>query len=441
MINSTPLQSATNCFYQGSETGPFVIGSETVCGECKKIIPDKDISSYQKYENSLLSEKFLRFVVASHKLEKSPIEFSAPACFWKGGIFHYSGYSTMNRNFIKHLVKFGINIKLLSYIPSLDISEKEAIWFGTNLNNNIPKNSPTVWGRVFSGPSPGKVIQFVMTEFEGLNCKFLQNLSFDDEIWVPTEWDKNKFLSYMVESPIHVIPLGVDKDLYKPSIGEIVYTSGVNDFIFLCVSSWNWRKGYDVLIKSYLRAFSSKDNVSLILLTREGESKENTENALLRIMLDIKPQNPAHIVLCKSIVPEEAMPFIYSHSQVFALLSRGEGWGLPYCEAAACGVPIVGALHGGQATFLREEDSFLVKPDKTVDVDPSMFWTDLYEGSRFVDYSDTVIDEAASKMRYVYEHYDEAKRKAEICRNRITSEFTWDNAAKKMYNRLIELQP
>ncbi len=431
----------TNCFYQGSDSGPFIIGSNTVCGQCDNISIDIDISKFKLYENSLNSNKFLNFVVACHNLEKqNSVQPNSPCCFWKGGVFNYSGYSTMNRNFIKRLVKMGVNIKLISYIPSLDISEEEAIWFGKKLNNNIPKNSPTIWGRVYSGPSPGKVIQFVMTEFEGFNCRFLQNLSFDDEIWVPTEWDKNKFLECMVESPIHVIPLGVDEKLYKPSFGEIFYTSGINNFVFLAVSSWNWRKGYDVLIKAYLKAFSSKDDVSLVLLTRQGEAKEDAEVGIHNILWNLSPKDPPHLVLCNSIVPDEAMPFVYSHAKAFTLLSRGEGWGLPYCEAAACGTPIIGSFHGGQATFLREEDSFLVRPDRIVNADPSMFWSDVYEGTRFADYSDGAIDEAASKMRYVYEHYDEAKQKSGICRKRITSEFTWDNAAKKMYNRIIELQ-
>jgi glycosyltransferase involved in cell wall biosynthesis len=161
---------------------------------------------------------------------------------------------------------------------------------------------------------------------------------------------------------------------------------------------------------------------------------------LFHMLLDISAKDPPHLVLCNSVVPDEAMPFVYSHAKAFTLLSRGEGWGLPYCEAAACGIPIIGSFHGGQAAFLREEDSFLVKPDRVVNADPSMFWSDLYEGTRFVDYSDVVIDEAAEKMRYVYEHYTEAKQKAETCRKRITSEFTWDKSAKKMYNRIIELQ-
>ena len=49
------------------------------------------------------------------------------------------------------------------------------------------------------------------------------------------------------------------------------------------------------------------------------------------------------------------------------------------------------------------------------------------------------IDEAADKMKYVYDHYSEAKVLADLCRKRIVKDFDWSVSARKVYNRLLEI--
>ena len=142
-----------------------------------------------------------------------------------------------------------------------------------------------------------------------------------DEVWVPTEWHRSVFSTFMqqmgLSSPsIAVIPEAVDTNLFRPDLGfqrtdledflaiEKVDNSGESielrqckmlgltregrrlgceigvggkvscrknpnpnskdrRFVFLSIFKWEYRKGWDALLNAYWNAFSFEDDVVL----------------------------------------------------------------------------------------------------------------------------------------------------------------------------------
>ena len=118
-----------------------------------------------------------------------------------------------------------------------------------------------------------------------------------------------------------------------------------------------------------------------------------------------------------------------------------ETYGNVVPESLACETPVIAPLQGGQAAFLKEEDSFLIVPDKKTKSDPSMLrWSEIYKDTYLVDYSDKVIMDAADQMRLVFDDREKAKEKAKSFRKRMKSQYTWKKTANLVYNRLTELQ-
>src|SRR5213075_1191816 len=65
------------------------------------------------------------------------------------------------------------------------------------------------------------------------------------------------------------------------------------------------------------------------------------------------------VALSKMVAPSE-LAGLYAAADAYVLASRGEGWGRPYMEALAVGLPTIAANWAGNLEFMRPEPSWLV---------------------------------------------------------------------------------
>lgn len=383
--------------------------------------------------------------------EKSGLESNlappgSPCCFWEGPIFDGGGYANMNRQYLFNLSDIGITVRptLVSTLMDVETKVKDRI---VSLSYNlIPLQSPKVYATNVPGSHVGRVVSYTMMETESrIHESLVHKLMVADEVWVPCEWNVRTFREGGVKGNIHVMPLGVDHEAYHPAETSIFFDCGTKGFTFLSVFNWNWRKGFDVMLKAYIRAFTSDDDVSLVMQSRFVGQKRYSD----QIFKDIKSvtsgerqEKRPHLVLVDDVIPTFLMPRLYNSADAFVLFSRGEGYGLPASEAASSGLPILTCLHGGHEMFLDDDKALLVRPDKITKVDKSIEWiSPFYHDMEFVDYSDKAVDEAAEKMRWMYENRDKLAPMAERCRQNILENFTWRHAAERVAARLREIQP
>ena len=124
------------------------------------------------------------------------------------------------------------------------------------------------------------------------------------------------------------------------------------------------------------------------------------------------------------------MPKVYNSCNAFCLISRGEGFGLPYIEAASTCLPIIASNVTAQTDYLNNDNSFLVEPDGYIESTLSGNLSGMaklchfYEGQVFPDFSRTGVEQTRKHMRFVYENYKEAKTKAEKLRNLVINNYT-----------------
>ena len=195
---------------------------------------------------------------------------------------------------------------------------------------------------------------------------------------VPTQFHYNAILrdNRIAPGKVKVVPQAVDTEFYFP---RKVKREG-KTYKFLSVFKWEYRKGWDVLLKAFIEEFDPEtDDVELVIKTSgrrplrmlswslvfgiaefhmDEPIREKIEAWAAEQGLSIKKKR---FRLVQNDVPTTSLPLLYSQHDAFVIASRGEGWCRPLAESMATGLPVIATNFSGMTEFMSKDNSFAVK--------------------------------------------------------------------------------
>src|SRR5262249_49649540 len=129
---------------------------------------------------------------------------------------------------------------------------------------------------------------------------------------------------------------------------------------FLFVGGTIGRKGADILLDAYDRAFTARDKVTLIIKDFAANTfyANQGAQALIRA-LQAKPNAP-DIVYLTDDMTEAEIASLYAACDCLVHPYRGEGYGLPIAEAMACGKPTILTNYGAALDFADDSNAYLI---------------------------------------------------------------------------------
>jgi len=425
----------SKAFQHFVEVGKFEIISSNKPSQLEKALQYRKVN----YEKTMKEQK---------DCEKSiTISDSNPVCV-RGHIFDISGYGKVNRNLIFGLLRNGVNVCIdPTNRVKMQIGEKETrILAGLQRKPDhrktifIDSMVPTFGMNALGGYR----ILYTTVESTTIPKQFRECLAFYNEIWVTSDFCKRVLEKDGVEQKIMVLPDSIDTDHYIDKGDLYYFDPPLKDFVFVSVFSWNYRKGYDALLKAYLQEFSGDDPVTLLLVSKHFHTPNKNKDIKKEVAEFIKRyggSNPPHIARCSMMISESQMPSLYRTCNAYISLTRGEGFGLTFCESALCGLPVIATDHSGQTMFMNEKNSTLVPIDGMRKVESGMMNVHYWDGQYFADLTTKdFIREAGQSMRYVFEHQEEAKAKTKLLIAELRENYSIDAVAKKAIARLNEIR-
>lgn len=245
------------------------------------------------------------------------------------------------------------------------------------------------------------------------------------QVWAPTEWGRDVLAGSGIErETLRVVPYGVDSELFRPATEPTSHHDETGVFRFLCVGKWERRKGQELLVRAFCRAFEPSAPVELQLHCHNPYRPGfDVRRVVVELMNGEGGGPPIRLSTPKS---SDDMVQLYQHADAFVLPTRGEGWGLPVLEAMACGLPLVVTDHPALRTFVGRPHAHLIEArstpvDDLVFFDPDDDWGDWLEPD---------MDHLVELLRRVAGDPDAARRAGRASR-REALRWTWRHAAQR----------
>src|SRR4051812_9990409 len=286
------------------------------------------------------------------------------------------------------------------------------------------------WARQTPEVAGAPNVARTMFESDAFPPAWLPQLLRRDEVWVPSAHGRDAFERGGIPSDrLRIVPGTLDFDVFAPS-AEPVELEGVpaGHFVFLSNFAFSERKAWRQLLQAWARAFAPTDPVCLVLKTSAPQGR--IEAALA----EIGPSAPV-VALSKMVAPNE-LAGLYAAADAYVLASRGEGWGRPYMEALAVGLPTIASNWSGNTEFMRPETSWLVDGELVdIPADHETFADDV-TGQRWFEPD---LEALAAALAEVASDPDAARAKAAGAREDLIARFGPEATAATLRRALSEV--
>jgi glycosyltransferase involved in cell wall biosynthesis len=251
---------------------------------------------------------------------------------------------------------------------------------------------------------PGRAWNFTMYECMKLPASWAEYANRTERVIVPSQWLVEVCQDNGITRPVHVVPGGISPDEFP------IFSTYAEDrpFTFMCLGDRGSRKGFDVTWNAFYKAFGDNKDVRLVVKCRPGSLDH----------IDLSNSDPRVSIWSADI---EHMADVYAQADCYVFPTKGEGYGMPPREAAACGLPVITTRWSGTADDI---DCWAI-PINNFKLEPSML-----DSKGLWAYPDP--EEVAAHMKWVYEHREEARTKGRAAALWLREHATWDHAAQKM---------
>ncbi|MDN4523627.1 glycosyltransferase family 4 protein [Fictibacillus fluitans] len=364
----------------------------------------------------------------------------ASGVFWAGHVFDRGGYGTVSRNYLKMLKLLKVPVHIYNIGPCHDELSNEDVRMLENIHRPISALGPNPLLIIHSLPddfnrfdylSFKRKIGVTIFETDRIPDHWINLCNQMNQIWVPSSFNYHTYTNAGVDKHIvKVVPYGIDVKFYNPCLYKpFKFPFQAKPFVFLYCAQMDYRKGFDLLIKSFCEEFNDCEEVSLFIKTYVHESIDIDAEAIIKSYIPKKENVPCIHVYNKKM-PQKELLSLYTSSNCYISTDRACGWGMPQMEMMALGKPVISINWGGSTEFICDKNCFLIQPEnelEPVDIQLMLTRPSLYLGHQWAK----VKEEGVRKvMREAYENEKKRAQIAQIGKEQILNKYSIESVSR-----------
>lgn len=343
-----------------------------------------------------------------------------------------TGYGIAGLNLIKSLNEFGHSISCHLIGRSFTCNNQDEVeliqkCIGNAQNYDYDAPSIKIWHQFALAEHIGKGLNigFPIFELDTFTEQEKHHILSTDKLYVCSNWAKQIVEKEMGHKDVCVIPLGVDNSIFYPSSNP----KTDNTYRFFNCGKIEIRKGHDILVDIFNKAFTKDDDVELWMMFYNPffTKEENQE------WIDYYKNSPMgdKIKIIPPVKIHNEVANIMRQVDCGILPSKGEGFGLENLELLACGKPIITTNYSGHTEYCTPENSYLIEIDE-LELAYDGKWFNKQGNWAKIDQKQ--IDQAVEYMRFCYKN-----RPANPEGLKTAEKFTWTNSAQKIIDNLTNI--
>jgi len=358
-----------------------------------------------------------------------------------------SGYSSCARSYIHALNKndrctVNTIITNVSYNINLQGIDSNEINFHSNLAVNNFENLNAVVNHCVPDSMKfsfkNKNILYTICEME-IPERWVDICNACDTIMTASEFSKNNFIdSGVISEKIHIVPHCHDPLIWNSDVKKM-NIKNLKGFNFLFVGDYTPRKGGDILIKNYIKAFEGNRDVSLTIKAYFNSfslvDQKKLVERIKKIIIESKiPKNKIPtIYFYGDPIDEKLMPNFMNSFDCLISPHRGEGWGLCLSSMMFLGKPTIATNYSGNLQFMNSENSYLVDIDGFENVSMEMCKINPnFENKKWVKIDENSLIE---RMKEVFGDIEKAREKGKLASKQMVETFS----DKIISNKIIDI--
>lgn len=280
----------------------------------------------------------------------------------------------------------------------------------------------------------GQFIGFPIFELDTFTDVEKHHLQSCDELMVCSQWAKDVVMNqcppmsykgvpieeFPDESKVHVVPLGVDTEIFKPTKAR----KEDGKVIFFNCGKWEVRKGHDILIEAFKAVSKRYEDVELWMMT-SNPFNSNEEDIRWNQLY-----NHPKVKLIPRAKTQAEVYNIMAQVDCGVFPSRAEGWNLELLEMMSVGRHVITTNYSAHTEFCNKDNSMLIPiNEKDVAFDGKWF----YGQGNWAKISDYQIEMLVQLMSDFIDNFD-----GKINTNGVETakKFSWTSTANMILKAL-----